>query len=333
MTLPRSHLQLDERLCSSLLIARNVRETYNVTMSPEGGSASPRGWRSRPNAALLLLLALTIAVVGCQHQRTPASPSSTSNDRPPTNLQISGVVTETISGQPVNDAFVIATPYCGTATTDLLGHYVFGGCTLTGADGQRASNGAPLTVKVSSTGFESQTRQSELTSGTVENFVLSPIATPTTNIAGAWTITIGASASCAALPELARVRHYDATLTQLYARVTVTLASPTITVFSGPVGGTGTIIDGTVSFPIAGDTGYVEPGGLGWSYPDFSDQVSSTEWLAIVGGVHGTVAGSEIRGVMDGEIEYWNGDSGPTLKGPPSVVCSAKDHNIVLRRR
>jgi hypothetical protein len=88
-----------------------------------------------------------------------------------------------------------------------------------------------------------------------------------------------------------------------------------------------------VSFPITGDSGYLEPGGLVWTYPDFSDQVSSTEWLAIVGDVHGIVAGSEIRGVMNGEIEYWNGDSGPTLKGPPTVVCSAKDHNIVLRRR
>jgi hypothetical protein len=285
--------------------------------------------------AFAFAIAVAIAVAGCERQKTPISPSTVAAAQPaPTpnlNLRLSGVVTETLGGRPVSDVSVTSAPYCGYATTDRLGHYLLKLCIPAG--GQYPPDGAPLTVKVSATGFESQTRESHLTSETLENFVLSPITTSTANIDGAWTITITAAASCTALPEIARVRQYDATIEQLDARVIVNLSSPTITVYSTPVGGSGTIVDRTLSFTITGDTGpIVEPWGF-WDYPDFVDRLGPTELLAIVGGVEGTVAGSEIRGVMSGEIEYWGHNSTPTVGSPPSVVCSAKDHSIVLRRR
>jgi hypothetical protein len=44
--------------------------------------------------------------------------------------------------------------------------------------------------------------------------------------------------------------------------------------------------------------------------------------------VNGTVAGGEIRGVLNGDFMYYEG----TSRNAPTWYCRAKDHSITLRR-
>jgi hypothetical protein len=288
-----------------------------------------------PSRLTTAAIGLVVCAFGCD--RVPSAPSKarteSASPQAPVSVRwrVSGVVTEITSGKPVSSVLVHVAG-CGrgaTAVTDSNGHY-----TIDAVVENFVLCSEPSTIKLTTIGFEAQTRQTDTSLPVTENFALVPIASPTADLSGVWILTVSASPSCAAaLPEVARARSYDATLMQVGVRVTVVLASPTIAVLSQPVGGTGTFIDRTLSFVIIGDTGPIVDPGITWNYPDFIDRLSDGDAVAVMGFVDGVVNGTEIRGSMKGEFEYWSGLKDANPQGPPSAICRADNHNIIFRRQ
>ena len=280
----------------------------------------------------VLVVGFAVCAAGCGGVPTAPSTSQTQRDDPTaasSHWQISGLVTEIRTGKPI-DSVLVAVTGCGTSrgvNTDSNGHYAIDAVVS-------ASTCSGATIKTTAIGFETETNPIDLSRPVTHNFALTPTATPTADLSGAWNLTVSASKNCATtLPEAARARTYDATLIQVAVRVTVALTSPTIVVLSLPVGGSGTFIDRTLSFVIIGDTGPIVEGGIVWDYPDFVDRLSETEAVAVMGTVLGTVVGNEIRGSMKGEFEYWSGLNDLRVQGPPSAICRADDNDIILRRQ
>ena len=234
-------------------------------------------------------------------------------------FKVSGAITDVATREALEGVKVRIETGTGaglTSLTDRHGKYV-----LYGAAGSTV-------LSASVNGFTTQAHAIVLEAATIDDFALAPDPFAL-NLTGPWTLQISASPGCRdRLPEIARDRQYDAVITQRSARVTITMLGPTISGTGGPVGEfevLGTLDGDTLSFNIAGDTGYGD-----WTFPDFSDQLSPTESMGIAASAQGTLIGSEIRAAMSGDIEYW---PRATPAGRPAVVCRASDHVAILRRR
>src|SRR5262249_44560094 len=93
-----------------------------------------------------------------------------------------------------------------------------------GGVGPYALYGAAGTIelRVSTDGFEQQTRQITITDNTTSDFDLKPLVMPT-DVSGSWVVTLSASPSCrASLPEVAWEREFDATVVQQGTHVSIT---------------------------------------------------------------------------------------------------------------
>ena len=227
---------------------------------------------------------------------------------------LTGVVTESGVG-PLAGATVEVTAGTGQglrATTDANGRY-----TLVGVAG-------PLELRAFADGFAQQVLNVVVAGhGLRRTFALTP-AEATTDVAGMWTMRIVPSPICrAGLPEIARGRPYQVELIQLATRLQLRMSGPTLTV-NNPSWHAGTVLGSRVRLIFAGDTDYGE-----WSFPDIVDHPSSTELFGFDGTVDALVAGSEIRGTLDGDLVYFNRE---TAKSDPVWYCRARDHIVTLRR-
>ena len=232
----------------------------------------------------------------------------------PGTFELTGVVTES-GGGPLGLATVEVTAGAGQglrATTDMNGRY-----TLIGVAG-------PLQLRASADGFAQQVHNVVVMGHEVTHtFALTPLEA-TTDVAGMWTMTIAPSPTCrAGFPEIARGRPYQLELLQLGTRLQLWISGPTLT-FLFPQTNGGTVLGSHVHLLFVGATDYGE-----WSSPNIIDHLSSTEQFGFDGTVEAIVAGSEIRGTLDGDLVYFNSE---TNKNEPSWYCRARDHVVTLRR-
>ena len=237
----------------------------------------------------------------------------------PGTFKVSGSVTASATGGRLDFVRVEITSGTGAGFytfTDAAGEYA-----LYGAAGQ-------VTLSASIEGFEPNDQRLVVSSETRADFALTA-STASVDIAGAWTITFSASPACRAnlLPE-AQDRQFDATITQQSAQVVIALSGPTL-VYSPwsprPFQTRGSLVGDNLSFTIVGDTGYDT-----WSFVDLYDHFGPNQWWGVSGAIRGSVSGSEIRAVMEGDLEYW---VGVQPAGMPIGVCRAQDHAVTLRRR
>ena len=236
----------------------------------------------------------------------------------PGTFKVSGTVTASTTGGGLDFVRIAIASGTGAgiyAFTDSAGEYA-----LYGAAGE-------ITLRASLDGFEPMDQRLQVSSEARADFALASAAS--VDIAGAWTMTFSASPGCRAnLPPEAHDRQFDATLTQQGAQVVIELSGPTLVnepwsprPFKTP----GSLLGDVLSFTIIGDTGYDT-----WSFVDLYDHFGPNQWWGVEGAIRGTVSGSEIRAVMDGDLEYW---TGARPAGMPIGVCRANDHTVILRRR
>jgi hypothetical protein len=95
--------------------------------------------------------------------------------------------------------------------------------------------------------------------------------------------------------------------------------------------------EGSLSTYLPLSTFHLQPtivdGEIVWDYPDFIDRIGDSEAVAVTGFVQGTVMGTEMRGSMKGVFEFWSDLKPPYVLGPPSAICRADDHAVILRRK
>jgi hypothetical protein len=224
-------------------------------------------------------------------------------------------VTESGAG-PLGGATVEVTAGTGQglrARTNENGRY-----TLLGVAG-------PVQLRASADGFAQQVLNVVVTGhGVTHTFALTPVEA-TTDVAGMWTMRIVPSPICrAGLPEVARGRPYQVELIQLGTRLQLRMSGPTLTV-NNPSWHGGTVLGSHVRLTFAGDTNYGE-----WIFPDIVDHPSSTELFGFDGTVDAIVAGSEIRGTLNGDLVYFNLETDKWEQ--PGWYCRARDHVVTLRR-
>jgi hypothetical protein len=228
-------------------------------------------------------------------------------------FKLTGVVAET-GGRLVPGVSVDVTAGKGAglhATTRSEGQYAFYGVA------------GPITVRASGPGFESGSRDVVVTSDMqAEPLTLRPLETPA-DVSGTWTMTLSPSPHCSinALPDIARSRTYQIVFHQQGTGFKLDISSPTLKVLN-PGEDSGTVLGSQVQFVFFGDTDYGD-----WSSSDLIDQLTPTETLQFDGIVRGTVAGSELRASLDGDLVYF---VSPNFG--PNWWCRAKDHVVTLRR-
>ena len=149
------------------------------------------------------------------------------------------------------------------------------------------------------------------------------------SVDGDWTMTLSPSPSCRdKFPVYAQERTYAVHFTQEGADFRLTINAPTLFVLN-PFENGGTFSGSTIVFSFIGDTYYGS--WSSWDLYDHLNVLSDREVLNFGGGDTGTVSESEIHASMDGEVNYWSGNTETIVTGP-TVVCGAHDHVVTLRR-
>lgn len=147
-------------------------------------------------------------------------------------------------------------------------------------------------------------------SPTSPSATINPSATnsSSTNIAGAWTVTITASPICTQIPSAFRRRTYAATVTQSGANVAVNLGGQVqVTTFVGTA--SGRTID--------------------WLFA-FLEFVTPTSFIATGSSAVTTSSNSAMSTTFSGTYDYFNVDTDTT--GRP-VSCNAANHQLTFTRR
>jgi hypothetical protein len=290
---------------------------------------------------LILLLAIVLAIAGCDNGsrstfRSPLAPSPPPQAGPPvtaptpqpTATGVRGWVSDTafriIEGATVE---VVDGPHAGlSATSDSTGQVSFNGSFDIGTV-FRATKEGYLT-----------------TTGTVNSscatcpkwiaFTMGVLATPA-NIAGDYTLTLIADRTCADLPAEARMRTYTAAITPVESA-----NRPANTYFDVDVSGA-TLLTGYDKFWIGVAGNYLSIS-LDWEGPILVEELAANTYVAFGGWATttlGTAAAMTISTTFDGVIEYCE------LRSPMSrfyscnaaavarAQCTSKNHQIVLTRR
>jgi hypothetical protein len=224
----------------------------------------------------------------------------------PGTFRVSGTVT--YSGSPLGGAVVEVVAGIGMgrrATAD----FSSGGYALYGVAGA-------VELRVSADGFDTLTRAAVVGGHAVGDFDLHATATPV-DIAGAWAVTLTASAACSAnLPEDVRQRSYAGLLKLQGPSVQLVLSGATVV--SGWI--QGTLIGRSLTLDIGWNS---EAGGDFYLY----ERLSPTRGLGIGGAVKATVIGQEIRGTLDGIFTMGTG-----APNDNALTCRNGSHEFVLRR-
>jgi hypothetical protein len=192
--------------------------------------------------------------------------------------------------------------------------------TSTTSSGQYALYGVagPVEVRVSGEGFDSKTTDVVVSDDkAVANFITSYY--PPGDASGRWTLTLSPSESCRdRIPQSLWSRTYPASISQDGSSLVMTFTSASFD--HNPQQATGTIHGQIANIIVAGDT---DEGS--YSYPNFFDQISPTEWYNFEGLIRLTLSAGTLQGTMNGDIEYWK-----SAKDLPAGVCRAVDHPVLL---
>ncbi len=185
----------------------------------------------------------------------------------------------------------------------------------------------PVQLRASSDGFRAEIRDVVVAEDDgFERFALTPVETPA-DISGSWTMTVASSPTCrAGLPDIAQGRSYEVHLIQQGTTLHWRISSPTLEKHDDASTNFGNSVLGSrVRLGFGGDSDEGD-----YTSPTLLDRLGPTETFGFSGLAEGTVRGSEIRALMNGDLVYLNTVS-PNVGGP-TWYCRAKDHVVTLRR-
>jgi hypothetical protein len=279
---------------------------------------------------LALVLAHGLAGCGGSTGAVPSAPSSAPVAVPlPNQMQMAGTVSDSafryLAGARVE---VVDGPQAGTWTvTDARGEFRLSG---TFDDTTRFNATKEGHTAVTST---LQPYCAPCNPNRWIHFYL-PLAAPSANIAGDYTLTFTADSACAVLPNV--VRTYAARLAPAPSS-----HHAANTLYNGTVSGAA-FLEGYNGFlvGVAGD--YI----AGWfgdlhGDPGLVEQVAPTTYFALGGGVVGSVTnGSTIEASFDGfldscELQSAMGSRYSCTPGPAAIraQCNSRNHRLTLTRR
>jgi hypothetical protein len=172
------------------------------------------------------------------------------------------------------------------SSTDLLGGYRVHGV---------AGN---IEIRVNRSGFQDVRRTLQVTSHQTADFDL-VLLRPRAEVSGTYVLTVSAGSGCLALPEHARRRSYNAVVTQEGPRLVVTLGGSRFYSSFGQTFNTfrGAVESRSVTFQVGSSSYY-----YGTSY-EVIEELDSSTFLAMVGGVDSTVSQGRISGALYGWLE------------------------------
>jgi hypothetical protein len=264
------------------------------------------------------LLTILVGSLGCSGSN-PAAPTAPVDPE----FSLSGTVHDTAFRPLVNVTIeVFGGPRNGVnATTDASGHYAFSG-TFTNTVSLRASKDGYVPV-IKSAAASSTSGPQDL------SFSLEQIAA-SANIAGEYTLTLAADASCAELPAIARTRSYPATIT----REASTLSSQFYKISLNAGTFYPSNLNNSLAAGVAGSFARVTSFDYGIG---IAEQVAPNTYVSIWGQANAEISGPTISGVWSGGFEYCEGSgTGPGFyrcSPRPTAYCEAGNHRLTLTRR
>jgi hypothetical protein len=264
------------------------------------------------------VFAILVCSLGCS-DGNPTAPTAPVNPE----FSLSGTVFDT-AFRPLPNVIieVVGGPRNGAnATTDASGRYALTG-TFTNTVSLRASRDGYVPVIRSAT--------ANSTSGPQDlSFSLEQIAA-STNIAGEYTLTLSADASCTELPAIARMRSYPVTIT----REASSLSSQFYKI--SPTAGTfyPSNLNNSLNAGVAGSFVRV----MSFDYGiGLVEQVAPNTYVSIWGASNAEIRGPTISGVWSGGFEYCEGaGTGPGFfrcSPRPMAYCEAVNHRLTITRR
>ena len=264
------------------------------------------------------LFAILVCSLGCSDSN-PAVPTVPANPE----FSLSGMVHDTAFRPLANVIIeVVGGPRNGAnATTDPSGRYAFSG-TFTSTVSLRASKDGYVPVVKSAT--------ASVTSGPQDlSFSLEQIAS-SANIAGEYTLTLSADASCTDLPAVARTRSYPATIT----RDASSLSSQFYKISLNAGIFYPSNLNSSLTAGVAGSAVRV----MSFDYGiGIAEQVAPNTYVSIWGQSNAEISGPTISGVWSGGFEYCEGSGlGPGFyrcSPRPTAYCEASNHRLTLTRR
>lgn len=200
------------------------------------------------------------------------------------------------------------------STTDSLGAY-----RIYGVAGD-------IEVRVNRSGFQELRRTLLIASHQTVDFDL-VLSRPRAEVAGTYVLTVSAGPECrAVLPEAALVRRYTAVVTQDGPRLAVTLGGSKFYTTNGESHNRflGAVEPGSITFQI---------GAYSYYYPtwyEVLEELDSSTFLAMVGGVVSTFSEGRISGVFYGSLEMLGPGAGGNLR--TSLVCHSTAHRFEFSR-
>ena len=236
----------------------------------------------------------------------------------PGTFKLSGVVSDTSGGTLAG------------VTVEVLSGTGKGLKATTGHQGEYGLYGVagPVHLRTSAEGFTAELRDVVVSGNDrTEPFALSPVETPA-DVSGTWTMTVTPSPKCRpGLPDVAQGRTYQYQLIQRGTNIEGRISSPTVKM-SNPneIFGLGTVLGSRVRLVFGGDTDEGD-----YTSPTLYDQLSQTETFGFSGFADGTVKGSEIRAVLNGDLVYDNTNI-PRTGFFPRWYCRTTDHVVTLWR-
>jgi hypothetical protein len=267
---------------------------------------------------------------GCGDSRNNTPPLSPSPSAPVVSQQsLSGYVADTafraVAGARVD---VLDGPQAGLSMlSDDAGQFTYTG-TFTSS----------VTLRVSKDGYVSATGTSRISAPGGRPWAylrLEPVAAPA-NIAGDYTVTFTADASCTSLPAEARSRTFAATIA-----ATPDPAVPAGTLFRLVISGV-PLVPGNDGFPIGVAGSFVNLEVWNGEGPGVVERLAPRTYVGLFGSAGTTVGtpGAPISASFDGTIEYCVA----TFDGDPSYgctsvqtdrreQCASKNHSVTLTRR
>jgi hypothetical protein len=290
---------------------------------------------------LILLLAIVLAIAGCDNGsrstfRSPLAPSPPPQAGPPvtaptpqpTATGVRGWVSDTafriIEGATVE---VVDGPHAGlSATSDSTGQVSFNGSFDIGTVFRATKEGYLTTTGTVNSSCATCPKWIAFTMG-----VLAPPA----SIAGDYTLTLIADRTCADLPAEARMRTYTAAITPVESA-----NRPANTYFDVDVSGA-TLLTGYDKFWIGVAGNYLSIS-LDWEGPILVEELAANTYVAFGGWATttlGTAAATTISTAFDGVIDYCElrAPMGTFYSCTAAAVahaqCTSKNHRIVLTRR
>jgi hypothetical protein len=223
------------------------------------------------------------------------------------------------------------------ARVEVTGGQTVGFSAMTGADGQYRLYGVAgdMTFRVSKDGYQTQTQNLSVWDHGQSPPVRLALARPRAEIAGTYSLTITADASCSnGLPDEAKSRTYTAVLTQAGPQVEVRLAGGTFLI-SRDGGGNrfvGRVEPTQFVFTLRQFDAYYYNYYGGPYYADVAEQLTDMRYLAISGTVSAFGASGSLSGTLDGAFELYAMDLRSRQFQNPTLRCRSGAHRFQLTR-